>query len=163
MKPIQIAGAVALAAAVIAVPLVLKRRAAASAAATAIAPCADGASTSGACGGLPGSAAQATSKGRALPKLVDLGTTTCAPCKAMLVVVDELERGYHDELAVEFINVQTQPEAAEPYGIRVIPTQVFLGSDGRELFRHTGFFSTAQIVKKWGELGVPLRAPQAVR
>jgi thioredoxin 1 len=159
MKPIEIAGAVALAAAVIGVPLVLKHRAAAGA---AIGPCADGASTAGACGEAPGGAVQATTKGRALPKLVDLGTTTCAPCKAMLVVMDELERTYGAELAVEFINVQQQPEAAEPYGVRVIPTQVFLASDGRELFRHVGFYSADAIVKKWAELGVPLAA-QPVR
>ena len=163
MKPLEIVGAVALSAAVIGVPVALKRRAAAAVTATALAPCTEGASTAGACGQAPGGVAASSTKGRALPKLVDLGTTTCAPCKAMLVVIDELERGYHDELAVEFVNVQQQPESAEPYHVRVIPTQVFLDQSGRELFRHTGFWSTQQIVTKWGYLGVPLHAPQPVR
>ena len=31
--------------------------------------------------------------------------------------------------------------AARPYGIRLIPTQIFFAADGTELFRHEGFFS----------------------
>lgn len=158
MKPAQIAGAVALSAVVIGVPVALKRRAAPPIAAEGAAAC-GGASSAAACA--PAAPAAATT--RALPRLVDLGTTTCVPCKAMLVVIAELEKAYPGELAVEFVNVQTEPEKAEPYGVRVIPTQVFVGADGRELFRHTGYFSTAQIVKKWAELGVPLRGAQPVR
>jgi thioredoxin 1 len=155
VSPRRVAGAVALAAAVVGVPLALKRRSApATATPEATAACAD--ATSAACGA-------AGTSSHALPKLVDLGTTTCAPCKAMLVVVGELEKAYPGELAVEFINVQTQAELAAPYGVRVIPTQVFVAADGRELFRHTGFFSTEQIVKKWADLGVPLGASRPVR
>jgi thioredoxin 1 len=157
VKPAQIAGAIALSVVVIGVPLALKRRAAPPIAPEGAAACGE-ASSSVACAPAPAGTAA-----RALPKLVDLGTTTCAPCKAMLVVVAELEKAYPGELAVEFVNVQTEPEKAEPYGVRVIPTQVFVGADGRELFRHTGYFSTAQIVKKWAELGVPLRGAQPVR
>jgi thioredoxin 1 len=35
----------------------------------------------------------------------------------------------------------------------MIPTQIFYASDGKELFRHTGFFSREQILSKWHELG----------
>lgn len=149
MKKSQILWAAALSGAVILVPLALKRRsggepARAEITATAAAPSAVNASA------------------RKLPKLVDLGTTTCAPCKAMLGVMSELEQSYADQLAVEFINVQQQGDAAAQYGVRVIPTQVFLDQDGREVFRHTGFYSTEAIVKKWQELGYPLeRKPRA--
>ena len=93
---------------------------------------------------------------RKLPRLIDLGTTTCAPCKAMLGVMDELERSYTDDLAVEFINVQEQQGAVERYGVQIIPTQLFLAADGRELYRHTGFLSAEAIVGKWRELGYAL-------
>lgn len=92
-----------------------------------------------------------------LPKLVDLGTTTCAPCKAMLGVLDELEVTYRGQLAVEFVNVATREDLAEKYGVEIIPTQVFLASDGRELYRHTGFLAATAIVEKWRELGYPLQ------
>lgn len=92
-----------------------------------------------------------------LPKLVDLGTTTCAPCKAMLGVLDELELTYRGQLVVEFVNVATREDLAEKYGVEIIPTQVFLASDGRELYRHTGFLAASAIVEKWRELGYPLQ------
>ena len=36
---------------------------------------------------------------------------------------------------------------AEKYNIRVIPTQVFLDKDGKEYFRHEGYFPKADVVK----------------
>ncbi len=146
--------ALGLAAAVIAVPLALKRWGREVAQADPIASVAPSAS-------LGSSSIAAASAPRPLPKVIDLGTRTCAPCKAMLGVLDELERSYGGQLAVEFINVQEDEEKAAPYGVDVIPTQVFLGPDGRELFRHVGFISTAAIVQKWGELGFALRPSAA--
>ena len=45
-------------------------------------------------------------------------------------------------------------DAAKPYGIEVIPTQIFFDANGRELFRHVGFFAKEDILSKWKELGV---------
>ena len=44
------------------------------------------------------------------------------------------------------------PGAGQQYGIRVIPTQIFFAADGKELFRHEGFFSKEDIVAKWKEV-----------
>jgi thioredoxin 1 len=132
--------AAVLSAAVIFVPLALKRRAASASIRAENA----------------GAPAAPVADARPLPKLVDLGTTTCAPCKAMLGVVAELESGYGHQLAVEFINVQQQEDATRRYGVKVIPTQVFLDPEGKELFRHTGFFATEAIVAKWRDLGYPM-------
>lgn len=58
--------------------------------------------------------------------------------------------------------MQENESAAEKWAVDVIPTQVFLGSDGRELYRHVGFISSDAIVKKWGELGYAIeRKPNA--
>jgi len=45
------------------------------------------------------------------------------------------------------------PDAANPYRIQVIPTQIFYDANGKELFRHVGFYSREQILGKWRELG----------
>ncbi len=37
------------------------------------------------------------------PKLLDLGATTCAPCKAMVPVLDGLRASNGDQVDVEFI------------------------------------------------------------
>lgn len=39
------------------------------------------------------------------------------------------------------------------YGIDAIPTQIFFDKEGKEVFRHTGFFPQEQIEKKLSELG----------
>ena len=99
----------------------------------------------------PSMGTSAATKG--LPRFVDLGTTTCAPCKVMLGVMAELEQKYPGAVAIEFINVNQNPDQAQRYGIQVIPSQIFYSPDGRELFRHTGVFRTEEIIAKWAELG----------
>ncbi|MCY3019489.1 MAG: organomercurial lyase [Planctomycetota bacterium] len=87
------------------------------------------------------------------PKLLDLGAGKCIPCKLMAPILEELKKDYRDTLEVEFVDVWVTPDAAKPYGIDTIPTQIFFGPDGKELFRHVGFFSKEDILAKWKELG----------
>jgi thioredoxin 1 len=98
---------------------------------------------------------------RAVPRFVDLGTTSCAPCKVMLGVMKELEAQYASALLIEFVNVHDQPAAMDTYGINVIPTQIFFAPDGKELFRHVGVMRAEAVVSKWSELGYPLVADGA--
>ena len=95
----------------------------------------------------------------ALPRLVDLGAGKCIPCKQMKPILAELTRDYADQFTVVFIDVWENKAAGEPYGIRMIPTQIFFGADGKELFRHEGFYSKKDILAKWRELGVAIREP----
>lgn len=92
----------------------------------------------------------------ALPKLIDLGSTTCIPCKKMEPILASLSENYAGQLEVEFINIHEDKEATNRYDIRLIPTQIFFDSDGQELFRHEGFFPMDEILAKWDELGVAL-------
>jgi thioredoxin 1 len=92
-----------------------------------------------------------------LPKLVDLGANKCIPCKAMAPILEELKKEYAGKLEVEFIDVWKDPDAGKPYGIQMIPTQIFFDVTGKELFRHTGFFGKDDILAKWKELGVDLK------
>jgi len=89
-----------------------------------------------------------------LPKLLDLGADKCIPCKMMAPILAELKKEYTGRMNVEIIDVWENPHAAKPYGIEVIPTQIFYDTDGKELFRHVGFFGKEDILGKWKELGV---------
>jgi thioredoxin 1 len=91
-----------------------------------------------------------------LPRLVDLGAGKCVPCKMMAPILDELKTAYVGKLEVVFIDVWENKQAGEQYRIRVIPTQIFYDADGKELFRHEGFFAKEDILAKWKELGVNL-------
>ena len=91
-----------------------------------------------------------------LPKLLDLGAGKCIPCRMMAPILEDLKKEYAKKMNVEFIDVWVNPDAAKPYGIEVIPTQIFYAADGKELFRHVGFFAKEDILAKWKELGVDL-------
>ncbi len=92
----------------------------------------------------------------ALPRLVDLGSDNCIPCKAMMPVLDGLRREYAGRLRVDFIDVNKFPDQAEPFRIYAIPTQIFIDPSGRELTRHLGFISKEDILDTWRQLGYRL-------
>lgn len=91
-----------------------------------------------------------------LPRLVDLGSTTCLPCKKMAPILAELATEQAGRLEVLVIDVREDSEAAAKYGIRLIPTQIFFDAAGKELWRHEGFIDKAGILARWAELGVAL-------
>lgn len=88
------------------------------------------------------------------PRLLDLGADKCIPCKMMAPILDQLKREYADTLEVEFVDVWKNPDAGKAHRVEMIPTQIFFDREGRELFRHTGFFGKEDILGKWKELGV---------
>jgi thioredoxin 1 len=89
----------------------------------------------------------------ALPRLVDLGTLSCQPCKMMVPVLEELRQKYAGKMQVDFVNLAEDRAAGQQYSVRVIPLQIFFDASGKELFRHEGYWPTANIVAKWKELG----------
>ena len=101
--------------------------------------------------------AESEPQNQALPQLVDLGADKCIPCKMMAPMLEELRKEYRGSLEVTFIDVWKNPGAGRKYGIRAIPTQIFLDASGRELYRHEGFFSKQDILAKWRELGISLQ------
>lgn len=91
-----------------------------------------------------------------LPRLLELGSVSCMPCKMMKPVIDALEKEYKGSMTVDFIDVWADVSAGKKYGVSSIPTQIFFDADGKELFRHQGFFAKEAILAKWKELGVDL-------
>jgi thioredoxin 1 len=88
-----------------------------------------------------------------LPRLVELGAGKCTACKKMKPIIEELQKTYAGQLQVDSIDVIDQADAAKPFDWRLIPCQIFLDADGKELWRHEGFLSSADILAKWTELG----------
>ncbi len=80
---------------------------------------------------------------------IELGSVNCIPCKMMQPVMKNIETKYGEQVKVTFYDVWTQEQKpfAEKYGIRVIPTQVFLDENGKEFHRHEGFYPEAEIDK----------------
>ncbi len=96
-----------------------------------------------------------------IPRLVDLGADKCIPCKAMAPILVELRAEYAGRLQVDFIDVWKDPSAGDPYRIYAIPTQIFFDGDGKELTRHEGFISKADILATWKRFGYDFSSPGA--
>ena len=80
--------------------------------------------------------------------MVDLGADTCVPCKLMAPILEKLEPEYQGRAAIIFIDVGKDADQAKKYGIRLIPTQIFYGKNGKEHSRHLGFMSEQEIKEK---------------
>ena len=78
---------------------------------------------------------------------VELGSVNCIPCKMMQPVMKAIEEEFGDQIKVVFHDVWQDRAPAEQYGIRVIPTQIFLNEKGEEFFRHEGFYPKEEIEK----------------
>jgi thioredoxin 1 len=80
---------------------------------------------------------------------IELGSVNCIPCKQMQPVMKAIEENYGDQVKVIFYDVwkDDQKKYAQQYGIKLIPTQVFLDENGKEFFRHEGFYPEAEIDK----------------
>jgi len=73
----------------------------------------------------------------------------------MQPIMKEVEEEYKGQVKIVFHDVWTpkgKMDAAK-YNIRVIPTQVFLDKNGKEYFRHEGYFpkeGVVQVIKMQG-------------
>lgn len=76
---------------------------------------------------------------------VELGSDSCIPCKEMRPIMKIVAEKYEGIVEVVFHDVYEDRDAAEQYGVRVIPTQVFLDQSGQEFYRHEGFLSLLAI------------------
>ena len=80
---------------------------------------------------------------------IELGSVNCIPCKQMQPVMKSIEEKYGEQVKVIFYDVwkADQKQYAQKYGIRLIPTQVFLDEEGKEFHRHEGFYPEEEIDK----------------
>ena len=80
---------------------------------------------------------------------IELGSVNCIPCKQMQPVMKSIEEKYGEQVKVIFYDVwkADQKQYAQKYGIRLIPTQVFLDEEGKEFHRHEGFYPKSEIEK----------------
>ena len=87
---------------------------------------------------------------------VELGSVNCIPCKMMQPVMKAVEEKFGGRVRIVFHDVWTPGgrQDAMKYGIRAIPTQVFLDKNGSEYFRHEGFFPQAEVEKVLAAKGV---------
>ncbi|MCK5398917.1 thioredoxin family protein [bacterium] len=101
-------------------------------------------------------AGKTADKEEVIVTFVELGSVKCIPCRQMVPVMEAVEKQYQGKVKVVFHDVWTDEGKpyAKQYKIRVIPTQVFLDSEGKEFHRHEGFYPKDQIDKILNKKGL---------
>lgn len=82
--------------------------------------------------------------------LVDFYAEWCQPCKMQSPILHELSRDMHEKLRIVKIDVDKNPEIANRYQVRSVPT-LMLFRNGSLLWKNSGVMSKQQlneIVKK---------------
>ena len=84
--------------------------------------------------------------------MIDLGAKTCIPCKLMAPILEELKEEYRGRASIIFIDVWDDKSQGKRFGVYSIPTQIFYDKHGKEVYRHTGFFSKEKIKNRLDKL-----------
>lgn len=86
----------------------------------------------------------------------ELGSVRCIPCIKMQPIIKSIEAKYKDEVEVVFYDVWTKEgkESAKKFNINSIPTQIFLDENGKEFFRHVGYFPEKEIEAVLAKKGI---------
>ena len=58
--------------------------------------------------------------------LIDFWAEWCGPCRVVGPIVEELAQQYNGQAVIGKLNVDENPEVATRYGIRNIPTMLFI-------------------------------------
>ena len=86
----------------------------------------------------------------------ELGSVRCIPCIKMQPVIKSIEEKYKKDVKVVFYDVWTSEgkEKAKDFVFNSIPTQIFVDENGKEFFRHVGYFSEEEIEAVLAKKGI---------
>lgn len=74
-----------------------------------------------------------------LPAIIDFYADWCGPCKMVAPVLRELSEEYEGKVVFYKVDTEIEQELAEVFGIRSIPTFIFIGADGEPMMQPGAF------------------------
>jgi thioredoxin 1 len=66
-----------------------------------------------------------------LPIIIDFGSDSCIPCKEMAPVLAKLNSELQGRAIIKFVDVWKFKDVADGYPVTMIPTQIFIDSNGK--------------------------------
>jgi thioredoxin 1 len=83
--------------------------------------------------------------------VVDFFAEWCGPCKMLSPILESLAPEFEGKLEIVKIDIDSEPELAQKYGVSSIPTIVAL-KEGSEVDRMVGFQSKDSLSAKFSAL-----------
>lgn len=80
------------------------------------------------------------------PAVIDFYAAWCGPCKMLSPILDEVAKQYEGRVDIYKVNVDEEPELANAFNIRSIPTLYFIPMNGKPRMT-VGGMSKAELVK----------------
>ena len=89
-----------------------------------------------------------------VPILLEFGKGWCRPCKYMKPILEDMAKDYGEKAIVATVDMDANSDLVRSFGVRVMPTQVFLWPDGKEFFRNEGVLEREDIRTIFSKMGV---------
>ena len=90
-------------------------------------------------------------EGASVPVVIDFWSEHCGPCKMLSPVLDEVAAEIGDAAKVTKVDVMAERELAMKFGIRAVPTLIFM-KDGEVKETKTGILMKDAIIEKLNSL-----------
>lgn len=87
------------------------------------------------------------------PMMIEFGATSCRSCIIMGRLLYKVKQK-HPKSNIFFINIYEDKDAAKEYKIRMIPTQVYLDDNGKEVDRHIGKLSEEELYENLKKMNI---------
>lgn len=81
------------------------------------------------------------------PVVVDFWAEWCGPCRMVGPIIEEMSNEYGDKAVIGKVDVDKNPEVAAKFGIRNIPTILFV-KNGEVVDKSVGAVPKAQLTAK---------------
>ncbi len=79
--------------------------------------------------------------------VVDFWAEWCGPCRLVGPIIEDLSNEYDGKAVIGKVNVDEHPEVSMKYGVRSIPTILFI-KDGEVVHKHVGTATKQALTEK---------------